>query len=182
MGLCFCFLGKVGSLSREGSYVTITHQTLDRKETYNDLTTYLNESHEEADKLQQNFANKVIQSPRMNNAVRKKVEKELRKSKEAKPLSEKKAEQIVNDIQKENNWLKSSREIVTDVITKLNDAREDYPSFIDKHPNYKKLIDKLKTDAMTLIESRIKQIINQPSCAFVATESSDDSERNKRAK
>lgn len=45
-------------------------------------------------------ADKVIQSPRMINAVRKKAEKELIKSKETKPLSDKKAEEIVNDIQK----------------------------------------------------------------------------------
>ncbi|CAC5406383.1 unnamed protein product [Mytilus coruscus] len=171
MGLCFCSLGKVGSVSIEGS-----HQTLDRKETYNDLTTYLKESHEEVDKLQQNFAQKVIQSPRVIKIVRKKVEKELIKSKETKPLSKKKAEEIVKDVQKENDWLKRSKEIVTNVITKLKDAREDDPSFIDELPNYQKLIDKLKTDVMTLIESRIKHIKNQPSCAFVAAESSDDSE------
>ncbi|CAG2229509.1 unnamed protein product [Mytilus edulis] len=171
MGLCCCSLGKVGSVSIEGS-----HQKLDRKETYNDLTTYLKESHEEADTLQHNFADKVIQSPRMINAVRKKAEKELRKSKETKPLSDKKAEEIVNDIQKENNWLKSSKEIVTNIIAKLKDAREDDPSFIEKQSNYKKLTNKLKTDVMTLIESRIKQIKKQPSCADVAAESSDDSE------
>ncbi|CAG2188691.1 unnamed protein product [Mytilus edulis] len=125
MGLC-CSLGKVGSVSIEGS-----HQKLDRKETYNDLTTYLKECHEEADKLQKNF---------------------------------------------ENNWLKRFKEIVKTIISRLKEACEDDPSFIEKQSNYKKLTNKLKTDVMTLIESRIKQIKKQPSCADVAAESSDDSE------
>lgn len=42
----------------------------------------------------------MIQSTRVINIVRKKAEKELRKSKETKPLSDKKAEEIANDIQK----------------------------------------------------------------------------------
>lgn len=70
--------------------------------------------------------------------------------------------------------MKRSKEIFTNVIIKLKDAREYDPSFRDKQSNYKKLTDKLKTDVMTLIESRIKQI--RPSCTNLAAESSDDSE------
>ncbi|CAC5368305.1 unnamed protein product [Mytilus coruscus] len=163
MGICF------GWLSRGNSLSLPPPPPLDREETYKDLKTYLHESHEKTDLLQQNFADKVIQSERIIKKAREKIEKDLRKSKKTKPLPDKEAEEIVNHIQKENDWLKRSHIKITDVLAKLMDVREHEPRFIDEQPNhtnYDTLIEKLKTDFMTLLDIRIKQIINPPSCCF----------------
>ncbi|CAG2223903.1 unnamed protein product [Mytilus edulis] len=130
-----------------------------------------------ADELQQTFAYEVIKSPRMISILRHKVEEYIRKSKLIKQLSDEEAKGILINIHKENNWLKKFRKIITDVLVKLNKVSTHEHYFINKKHYYDKLINKLKTDCMTLIGIRSKQIHNQVSCsAFLDAHNSDDSE------
>ncbi|XP_071149374.1 histone-binding protein N1/N2-like [Mytilus edulis] len=170
MGICFGWLSRGNLLSHQNP------PPLDREETYKDCKIYFHESHEKADQLQQKFANKVIQSIRNIEKAKKKAEEELRKSKKTKPLKDKEAEEIVKNIQKENDWLKRSRNTITDVLSKLNDVNEHESRFMGEQPNqtnYDTLIGKLKTDVMTLINLRIKQITTSPSCTSLDAPSID---------
>ncbi|VDI09262.1 Hypothetical predicted protein [Mytilus galloprovincialis] len=129
MGICFGWLSRGNLLSHQNP------PPLDREETYKDCKIYFHESHEKADQLQQNFANKVIQSKRNIEKAKKKAEEELRKSKKTKPLKDKEAEEIVKNIQKENDWLKRSRNTITDLLAKLNDVNEHESRFMGEQPN-----------------------------------------------
>ncbi|CAC5406382.1 unnamed protein product [Mytilus coruscus] len=119
---------------------------------------YLKESYTNAEKLQQTFADEVIKSHRLINAIRKGAEEERSKGVWQYP---------------EKDWLIGRHKIFTDVLAKLEDVRDHEPCFVNKHHAYVKLIDKIKTDFLTLLNERIKSI--KPSCSILDAQSSDDS-------
>ncbi|CAG2188692.1 unnamed protein product [Mytilus edulis] len=142
---------------------------------------YLKERYPKANKLQTAFATEVIVSLRLIKILGKQVEEKWSKTKESIPLSDEEAREIVNNDQEEKmvDW---TSKIFKDVLAKLEDVRENEPLFVDKHKEYAILIDKIKTDFLTLLDERIKNIENQPSCSILNAQRSDDSETDGSSK